>query len=349
MNTLKVEIFGTGVWHGIDFSAEDLKAIVYSFNKFKENLHVPLKFGHNDEQEMTDGKPALGWVTDLSIEGDKLIAEFSDMPDIVFNAMKKNLYRHVSVELEMGVEYKGENFMWVLTGVALLGADLPAVNTLSDLKAYMSKREGMKTGKSVKFSIPNKTGGNKMKTAEQLQAELDAANATIKAQTDQIGKMSKDNSEMSVRMTKIESEQKARAESEQTAKFAAAKQKLEKSLDDLVKAKKILPAVREKFMKQWKDDDATVAHLQFSVDIMGENNGKVDEKEQGHEGTKTKSEEGKQPDEVIRMRAKSYMLKSGEKDFSKAVKAVMEEDTELAEQYRDMNGIKATRQEVKHV
>lgn len=142
---LDVEIFAVGRWNGMEFTAEDLMDFANSFHNLKEVHKVPLKMGHNGEQPFTDGQPALGWVDDMWFSKDigKLVAKFIDMPKIVYDAMKAKLYKHVSIEADFGVEHNGNFYNNVLSGVALLGADIPAVNTLQDLQAFMSK------GKSV--------------------------------------------------------------------------------------------------------------------------------------------------------------------------------------------------------
>ena len=97
---LTAEIFAVGRWNGFEFSLVDLQRIAETFKALGDKHRVPLKFGHNNEQPMTDGQPALGWVTDVWVAGEKLMAKFSDIPEIVFNAMQKKLYNNVSVELD---------------------------------------------------------------------------------------------------------------------------------------------------------------------------------------------------------------------------------------------------------
>ena len=137
---LTAEIFAVGKWNGMPFTKDDLASIAKNFDSFRDLLKVPLKFGHNDEQPMTDGQPALGWVDRVWIDGDKLMAEFADMPSKVMDAIRKKLYRKVSVELDIGVNHKGREYDYVLSGVALLGADIPAVSVLADLDHYMMRR-----------------------------------------------------------------------------------------------------------------------------------------------------------------------------------------------------------------
>ena len=45
------EIFATGTWNGETFVEEDQDDIVQNFEKLKKEHEVPLKFGHNEEQE----------------------------------------------------------------------------------------------------------------------------------------------------------------------------------------------------------------------------------------------------------------------------------------------------------
>lgn len=155
---LGIEVFAVGTWNYMKFVSEDLEAIAKNTNKlFEDNEHKPpLKAGHDDYQTLLDGQydgdPALGWIENLRVEDDKLLADLIGVPDIVVEAIEKKLYRTVSVELDYI-----RHFGWILTAVALLGADLPAVKDIKDLEAYLSE---LPTGKpdgnigSLAFSAP---------------------------------------------------------------------------------------------------------------------------------------------------------------------------------------------------
>ena len=95
------EIFAVGVWNDMEFSGADLDDIVSNFNKLGDTHKVPLKFGHDANH--SDGQPAIGWVSRLFKEGNKLFADFSDMPRTVFEAIKNKLYRTVSIEIRYNV------------------------------------------------------------------------------------------------------------------------------------------------------------------------------------------------------------------------------------------------------
>ena len=89
---------------------------------------------------MKQGQPALGWVTDLRKQGQKLIAKMSQVPEVVYNAIKQGRYKRVSIELYLNFKHHlKENIVFknVLKAVALLGVDAPEVNNLEDLEALM--------------------------------------------------------------------------------------------------------------------------------------------------------------------------------------------------------------------
>lgn len=138
-NIENVEIFGVGTWNGMKFTSEDLQEIAKNTNKVlsKGNHKPPLKLGHSTSQILkgqSDGDPAMGWIENIKVQGQKLIADFVKVPNILVGAFKEGLYRQVSVEMRH-IDHTG----WILTGVALLGADLPAVKTLNDLEAFLSE------------------------------------------------------------------------------------------------------------------------------------------------------------------------------------------------------------------
>ena len=178
---LTQEIFAVGTWNGFPFTLNDLRKMAASFMALGDVLKVPLKLGHNDEQEMTDGQPALGWVTGMSVNEEttppKLVAEFDDVPDVVFQAFEKKLYRSVSIELDFDVTHKGTPYEFVITAAALLGADMPAVNVLNDLAAFMSAKNsnlaqgGYTAGKHLSFTTITGNREESTMTPEQ-EAQL---------------------------------------------------------------------------------------------------------------------------------------------------------------------------------
>ena len=338
---LKVEIFATGQWNGMTFEIEDLNMMAAAFNSLKEVHKVPLKLGHNEEQAVTDGQPALGWVGNVWVEGQKLIAEFVDIPEVVYTAIKNKLYKHVSVELDMGVEHKGSNYTWVLSGVALLGADIPAVNTLADLTNYMSKELPFK--KRVAFTaidINKHTKEFTMNELEKAQAEVDALKAKIEANDEQTAIFAKDKVEADSKIAKFEAKEAADVIEAETAYFAKAKTNMTEKLEEMVKSEIITPAQREKFMADFKDDKSVIERLDFTLDILSEgvSNKGLDTDEHGkHIKSENKDDEGKSPDVIFSQRINELLVKDTSLTFMSARTMVMKADPELATAYHNMN------------
>src|SRR5688572_15358522 len=134
MELTGAEIFEVGTWNGRDFSEADIDGVVRSFDALALGGRIPLKLGH-DGDDARDGAPALGWVTRIYREGAKLLADFKDIPQKVYDAIKSGAWKFVSVELLRDVQAGTRRIPWVLDAVALLGATPPAVGTLRDLQA----------------------------------------------------------------------------------------------------------------------------------------------------------------------------------------------------------------------
>ncbi|MCM8808166.1 MAG: hypothetical protein NC926_09575, partial [Candidatus Omnitrophica bacterium] len=129
------EIFAAGVWNGDKYTVEDLDNIVKAFYELKGRRDVPLKLGHDEKQELLqrDGYPAAGWLVELRREGKKLIGDFAKVPKKIAELIEKGAYRRVSAEIIWNYRDNetGKVYPKVLSAVALLGADIPAVSSIS--------------------------------------------------------------------------------------------------------------------------------------------------------------------------------------------------------------------------
>ncbi len=336
----QVEIFAAGLWNGIEFSNEDLKLIAFSFDKLKDKHKVPLKMGHNDKQPFTDGQPALGWIEKVWLEGNKLMAKLVDLPDVVFSAISNKLYKKVSIELEVSVNHKDDFYPFVLSGVALLGADIPAVNTLADLTAYMS-REEMTFKKRMAFTaIKNEVNkeGFKMPTQEEfdaLQAKLNAANAVNNDHEKSKIEFAKSKAESDIEFEKLKSEAKVAKDEAEKVKFAAEKVSFTDKLESLVKSNAITPAQREQFTKDFDTNKDQVTYAVNAMSIGTSDKGlNIDDKSK----SKSNNDDDKTPDVIVLTRAKELMLKTGSSDFMACKYQVLRLDDDLAKEYANMNG-----------
>lgn len=326
------EIFAAGKWNGLEFSEEDLDKIVQSFEFFDLGGRVPLKLGHNDEQPLTDGQPALGWVEKIWREGGKLKANFSDVPRAIYDLIKNGLYKFVSVELLRDVIAGTRTVPLVLDAVALLGADLPAVGTLKDLQALtmarrLEGRERLSFTQAFNSGDVNHMADEDKVTAEQLEQmrrELAAAKVAAAQNEEKFTKL-----EAETRQAKVNSHRKAILE----------------MFEDAVRSKKILPAVRERFLRRFKieTDDTGVMMIP-----LGDVEGYIRENPNPFLKASTAITASGDPDEIpsgglpdreLMARARRLCRDRGKnpenwEDLKAAGIAIMRADPQLAERYR---------------
>lgn len=133
-----VEVFAAGTWNGDKYTVEDLDAMVAAFSQTNRTWRPYLKLGHDDKQQIlqNDGYPVAGWVTNLYRVGDKLLADFSDVPDKLYKLMMARAYNRVSCEIYWNIKINEFNYPRFLSAIALLGSDMPAVQSLNDIISY---------------------------------------------------------------------------------------------------------------------------------------------------------------------------------------------------------------------
>ena len=268
-------LFSVGTWNDLTFTEADLDQIVQSFKDLKLSGRVPLKFGHNDEQPMTDGKPAIGWVSRVWREGKKLFGDFSNVPTKVAEAIKNHLYKFVSIELLRDAERDGVTYPSVLDAVALLGADPPAVRDLESLSAlaWSRKETGLRFSARLAFTQGNpsfnNSGESKPMDKEEIQRAIAEALAPIQAQATELQQKFSASEDKVAKLTAenaaLKKSEEDRAKADRQAKIDANKERFTAMTERAVKAGEITPAerntLREKFMK----DDETVLAIDFAI------------------------------------------------------------------------------------
>lgn len=133
----RVEVFEAGHYPQGDVSEADLDSIVKNFSEFPakgSTFEPPLKLGHGEDGKKLltrSGFPAAGAVSKLWREGRKLIASFKDVPRVIAELVNKGAYRNRSAEIKFDPPPVGPR----LVGVALLGEERPAVETLQQMLA----------------------------------------------------------------------------------------------------------------------------------------------------------------------------------------------------------------------
>lgn len=145
INFLKVELARTGTFEAstgqVTFTRDDWDEAVRASVALRESLDPPIKLGHAEDQLFLqeDGLPSAGFVRNLRRDGDTLVADLIDVPDQVAALVKSGRLAKRSIEAVRNLEIAGKRWPFVLTGLAFLGADLPAVSGLADIaKLYAS-------------------------------------------------------------------------------------------------------------------------------------------------------------------------------------------------------------------
>lgn len=130
-----VEILREGTWNGVPFPRARLDQIVESHTALRGILDSPVKLGHSETQRLlqADGYPAAGWIENVRRVGSKLYADLRHVPAKVADLIDVGAIRKRSSEIRFDFEAGGRTWPAVLTGLALLGEQLPAVDSLSDM------------------------------------------------------------------------------------------------------------------------------------------------------------------------------------------------------------------------
>ena len=314
-----VEIFSTGVWNGDKYSKKDLDAMVKNFDE--TGFQPPLKLGHNEEQpEMKDGAPALGYVDKIYTTGNKLLADFKELPKKVYEAIKRGNYKRVSSEIYWNYKNNGSVLDRVLKAVALLGSEIPAVTNLEAIEGLYAKDNG---SGEVKRHYTEKE-------SELMEKDI-----------------SKEYQELQDKVKALEeANQKAYNELEETRK-AQKQDRINQFISDQKEAGKVLPVFEKEleallssateskvYSYTIEENTVELSQLELVEKIFSSLPEIVSFAEISTDGEFVVD---RQPytnagDEVDR-RANLYMSKGKAKDYSEAIELVFKEDSELKEDY----------------
>ena len=154
-----VEILATGTFtdmfgRKVTIKQSDFKDFI---TNFKDGVLEPfLNLNHDDK--FTDkvkkvlSVVALGFVSQLSEVGNKLVADFKQVPIKVAELIESGALKKRSAEFfQRGFKVDGKVFNNVLKAVSFFGADIPAINNLSNDFDILLKSEDY----AVSFSNEN--------------------------------------------------------------------------------------------------------------------------------------------------------------------------------------------------
>jgi len=340
LHEFDVEAFAAGTWNGDKYTVEDLQAMVANFQALGETVKPPVKLGHNEKQLkdiMQDGQPALGWVKSLRCVKDKLIATLTQVPDLVYQAIRSGRYKRVSSEIYWNYKQGGKVFDKVFAGLALLGADIPAVSTLADLEAYLSQSmQNASFEKVAIYSFETDEGGDHIKPEKgeyKMSEDIKIYQDKIAALEQQIAELTPEAAASKTYKAELDTLKKNLSDSRK----ATQENDLKAFCEGLVTAGKLTPACRDiltDFGKHSYSEDSgysipvstviealkTFEKAVISFDEKGTSDKKKDE---GEKHVFTEAEE----------KAKAYQKENPKASLGEAYKAVFNADKELFDRY----------------
>jgi len=235
-----VEVFATGIWRGKNspkngdkYTEKDLDDIVKAHEEIGGLIKPNMHFGH-DKKLKFDGNPAIGWVTDLKRKGQKLVANIKKVPKKIKELIDNGAYGRFSPEIAWDYtdSNTGKKFRKIFSGLALLGADIPACDTVKDFIDLYEMD-------NIEFSYENKIENLRLyteKTQEVSEVEKE------KELQETIDKLTKEKKELTEKYTKLETTDKEKANEIESLKNKSNEKEVNTKMSMWLKDGKITPA-----------------------------------------------------------------------------------------------------------
>lgn len=362
-NIQNLEIFATGTHRAqtgtVTVTDDDLDKIVDAFNSLQgSNVVRPhLKLGHTDAQKwfgQKDGIPALGWITKVWRQGRKLLANVNDVPDALMDMIKSRRFHNVSSEVfwDAPISHEGRTFPRVLSAVALLGVEMPAVKDLAGLASALFQAGPIHqfSGDSIAIEAtieepimpPEKKDDAPVLLYSQAQHESLVEAAVAKAVKDAEAKFAEETKGKDEEL-KVVTQRAEQAEAEITkVKAEATKAQATTLVDQAIKDGKLLPKQKDFAVAALTASDTKVkfgdkgeekSMPELFKDFL-EASGKVIDTSEKGDGT-TKTVEFSTVAEEVDYKVKAFQSEKDEKDYGKALDAVLAADKDLHQRYAE--------------
>jgi hypothetical protein len=267
-----VEVFAAGTWKDSTgklhkFDKNSLQNIIEAFNELKGKVDPPLKLGHSIKQELlaSGGLPAAGWLDNLRIKGDKILADFKKIPSKIYKIIENGGLKRVSPEIVYDYQAQpgGKKYPLFLEAAALLGIEQKAMKTLNDFVNVYSQEIVNDVSFELDYStavftegvihdeIPNKTEQEvidmelekmlekKEKEVEELKGKFSEADSKAKTFEKDLNEANSKIEELEEKVTKFEEEAK--------------KKEISDYVDSKIKEGKIAAALKEDWIAQFSE------------------------------------------------------------------------------------------------
>lgn len=258
---IDVEVFSAGRWRGKNsiaggdiYTEKDLDDIVEAHTQIGKFLKPNMHFGHDQQIKNSDGEPAIGWVTELKRVGIKLVANIKRVPKKIKELIDVGAYGRFSPEIGWNYEdtNTGKKFSRVFKGLALLGAAIPACDSIDDfINLYGLNKD------KLDFLYNNNENNDIKIYKEKIQEVNTMTPEEIKTMQEENAKLKTDNKDLTgknedneKKYTELETESSKKDETISDLKDTSKKEKVDAYLETKV-----------------KDGDISLAQKHFYVSI----------------------------------------------------------------------------------
>lgn len=315
------EIFSIGTWRGnvkvqaTQAMLAEMASAYAELNSKVSGFAIPIKLGHNKRV----GEPAFGYAENvrMSEDGNTLLADFMDVPLEIVDAIKEKRYNTVSVEVWPSVTFDGKTYPNVLGGVALLGAEWPAVKGLKPLSQFSEDEQPIQLSKE-----------DEMPKTFSEQEYNEAVAALEASHTSALTALTQRAERAEAALANFQDEQ-SKAEvtavieqAEQAGKIVPATKPAILAMAEVVRAS-VDPTKRTEAMKTFKE---FVTALPVKVDLSEQ--GKNEQREMGSEANAATR---------LDAAAKKLLSEKKAKDYREACDMVFAADPALKQAYAEEN------------
>jgi len=316
-NMKGVEIFQIGNWKGFDFTDSDLDEMIKNFENQVIEPYITIDHNEKATSQFKDALKAmsLGFVENLYKVGNKLVADFKQVPKTIAELIEAGALKKKSVELYRNfIHANGKRFKNVLQGVTFHGANgTPAITTLSDFVALyknesiLQKESNENNSEIITIDFQNIKKENKMDIIEIKKSEYDELIKMKSSNSDKDSQIENFKNKLASLTTENENLKKEKINLETFKKEVEENKKItnKKEADDYVTLKiqegKILPKFKDKYTSDYircKNENENSLNL-FKEDIESrEKILNLGENATGNEMPDITNFKGDDPDEV---------------------------------------------------
>jgi len=275
-----VPIVEAGVWHqgATKITEEDLDELVANYEETKDRFAPYIVLGsHTSKKKMEEsdaGIPSFGVLTNIRKVGNRLVADLSELTQVVRDLIVKGAYRRPSIEMwlkwndTVADKVRGK----FLAGIALLGAVHPAANTLplkiedvaalyasggDDVEEVHIELEGPfeleEDPEKPAIKDPDDEGGDN-EMDEKIREQYEENLRTVKEKLEAAEKANVDTvDEFKTKVEELEAKIKVEEDAKGKAAAKAKDEKIALFLEEQTKAGKLIPAQNSIYAKALTD------------------------------------------------------------------------------------------------